>query len=64
MSEEKYPLNDLCDRCQIMDGVTVQNGELVCFRCQRKIKKQNKKNGRNDNGRKRRIEQGSSTAVS
>ena len=63
MNEDKYPLNDLCERCGIMDGITVQDGTLVCFKCQRKIKKQNKKNGRNDNGRKRRIKQGASPSV-
>ena len=63
MSEDKYPLNDLCERCHILDGITVQNGTLVCFRCQRKLKKENKKNGRKDE-RKRRIKQGASPTVS
>lgn len=52
MTEEKYPLNDLCERCGILDGVTVQDGKLVCFRCQRKLKKEEKKRGR-QNGRRR-----------
>lgn len=57
MTDEKFPLNDLCERCGVMDGITVQDGMLVCFRCQRKIKKQNKKYGRNRNERKRRTRQ-------
>jgi len=63
MTEEKYPLNDLCERCHVKDGITVQDGLLVCFSCGRKLKKETKKNGRKDE-RKRRIEQGSSPAVS
>lgn len=50
MSE--YPINDLCENCHILDGISVVEGMLVCFRCGRKMKKEEKKRGR-QNGRRR-----------
>jgi uncharacterized paraquat-inducible protein A len=35
--------NDLCEICGVMDGLTVVDQKLVCYRCGKKLKKQLKK---------------------
>jgi uncharacterized membrane protein len=44
----KYPLNDLCEACGVMDGITVVGDQFVCYRCAKKLKKLKKKGGRNE----------------
>ena len=44
----KYPLNDLCEACGVMDGITVLDGKLLCRKCMKKQKKLKKKGDKND----------------
>ena len=36
-------LNDLCESCGVVDGITIVKDLFVCFKCQRKLKKANRK---------------------
>jgi hypothetical protein len=39
----KYPPNDLCEKCGVLDGMIVVEGQLLCHRCAKKAKKQIRK---------------------
>ena len=41
-------LNDLCENCGVLDGATVNDQKLVCYRCDRKLRKQEKRQRRED----------------
>jgi hypothetical protein len=44
----KYPQNDLCEACGVMDGITVVGDQFVCYRCSKKLKKLKKKGDKSD----------------
>ena len=49
---------DLCERCGIMDGSTVYDNNLVCLKCDRKLKKEARQLKREIYyGRKQRVRQ-------
>ena len=43
--------NDLCEICGVMDGLTVVDQKLVCYRCGKKLKRQLKREKQNERNR-------------
>lgn len=58
------PQNDICERCGVLDGMTVNNQQLVCYRCDRKLRKQERQRRRENVRDKVRIRQEETTSVS
>ncbi len=41
--------NDVCEECEVMDGLQVYEGRLVCYRCGKKLKKEGRKRNERSN---------------
>ena len=57
-------LNELCEACHVLDGATENAGKFVCYRCDRKIRKQDKRRRQESVRDQIRIRQEETTSIS